>query len=129
MLSREFEGKIGFQSRPQMTQIDLVYNKRGGGTYDEAALFSIGVSGEQLIHNVAERLRDVIKSIKLVPWPPRVEELEEEDLSPLMVQLLSAFWGKKRVYLSHSLSPLSSHSTSSSDLALPPSMPPSPFTG
>ena len=69
-----------------MTHSDIVYNKRGSGTYDEAALSSIGISSKQLIHNVAEQLRDVIKSIKLVPWPPRVEELEEEEeeeLSPL----------------------------------------------
>ena len=72
-----------------MTHSDLVYEKCGGGPYDEAAVSSVGVCSEQLIHNVTERLRDAIKSIKLVPWPPRVEELEEE-LSLLMVQLLPA---------------------------------------
>ena len=59
-----------------MTHSDLVYDKCGGGTYVEAALSSIDVSSEQLIHNVAERLRDDVMSIKLVPWPPRVEEFE-----------------------------------------------------
>ena len=53
------------------------------------------------MHNVAERMRDDIKSIKLMRWPPRVEELEEEEeLSPLLVQLLSALRGKKEVDLS-----------------------------
>ena len=67
-----------------------------GGSYVEAALSSIGVSSEQLVCNVAERLRDDIKSVKLIPWPPRVEELEEEEeVSPLMVKLLSSLWGKK----------------------------------
>ena len=50
------------------------------------------------MHNVAERLRDYVMSIKLAPWPPRVEQLdEEEELSPLIVQLLSALQGKKGV--------------------------------
>ena len=50
---------------------------------------------EQLIHNVAEWLREDIKQIKLVPWPPRVEELEEEEkLSPLVLRLLSALRGR-----------------------------------
>ena len=45
-------------------------------SYVEAALSSIGVSSEQLVDNVAKRLRDDMKSIKPVPWPPRIEELE-----------------------------------------------------
>ena len=53
------------------------------------------------MRNVAKRLRDDINSVKHVPWPPRVEELEEEEeLSPLMLQLLSALRGKKGVDLS-----------------------------
>ena len=73
----------------------------GVGSYVEAALSSIGISTEQLIHNVAERLREDIKQIKLVLWPPRVEELEEEEeLSPLILELLSALRGKKGVDLS-----------------------------
>ena len=35
------------------------------------------------------------------PWPPKIEELEEEEeLSPLLVQLLSALRGKKEVEVS-----------------------------
>ncbi|KAL7406316.1 hypothetical protein ABVT39_017681 [Epinephelus coioides] len=78
----EFEGKIGFHSRSQKNQSDLV---------------------EQLMCSVAERIREDIKSIKLVPWPLRVQELEEEEeFSPLMVQLLSALRGEKGVHLSPS---------------------------
>jgi hypothetical protein len=110
ILAREFQGKIGFHSRPQRNQSELVYDTLGGGSYVEAALSSIGVSSEQLVCNVAERLRDDVKSVKLIPWPPRVEELEEEEeVSPLMVQLLSALRGKKGVDLSprtHSLTSL-----------------------
>ena len=103
ILIQEFEGKIGFQSRPQRNHSELVYDTSGGGSYVEAALSSIGVSSEQLVCNVAQRLRDDIKSIKLISWPPRVEELEkEEEFSPLVVQLLSALRGKHtRSHLSH----------------------------
>lgn len=73
-----------------------MYDTTGGGSYVEAALSSIGVSSEQLVSNVAKRLRDDINSVKHVPWPPRVEELEdEEELSPLLLQLLSTLHGKR----------------------------------
>ena len=76
-------GKIGFHSRPQMNQSDLVYDTSGSGSYVVVTLMSIGVSSEQLVHDVAERLKQDVKSIKSIPWPPRVEELEkEEELSP-----------------------------------------------
>ncbi len=78
----------------------------GGGSYVEAALSSVGVSSEQLVHNVAEQLRDDIKSVKPVPWPPRVEELEEEE--ELTAQLLSALRRKKGVDLSPSTLALTS---------------------
>ena len=100
-LTREFQGKIGFHPSSQWNRSELVYDTTGGGSYVEAALSSIGVSSEQLVRNVAKRLRDDINSVKHVPWPPRVEELEEEEeLSPLMLQLLSALRGKKGVDLS-----------------------------
>ena len=46
------------------------------------------LNSEQRVHNVAIRLREDIHSVQLVPWPPRVEELkEEEEHSTLTVQL------------------------------------------
>ena len=90
---------------------------------------SIGVSSEQLVCNVAERLRDDIKSVKLIQWPPRIEELEEEEeLSPLIVKLLSALQGNICLQALF-LSPPLSHSMSQSNQPLLPSMPPSPFMG
>ena len=50
---REFAGKIGFHSRPLKNHSDLVYDTSGGGSYVEVALFSISVSSEQLVQNVA----------------------------------------------------------------------------
>ena len=77
-----------------MNHSDLVYDMSGSGSYVEAALSSIGVSSEQLVHNVAIWLRDDINSVQFVPWPPRAEELEEEEeLSTLKVQLLSSLQG------------------------------------
>ncbi len=109
ILTRHFEGKIGFHSRPHRNQSDIVYDMTGGGSYVEAALSSCGVTSEQLVRNVADVLRNDIKSIQLVPWPPRVEELEEaEDLSPLTVQLLSALHEKKGADLSPSTLALAS---------------------
>ena len=101
ILRREFKERIGFYSRPERNHSELVYDVSGGGSYVEAALSSIGISAEQLIYNVAERLREDIKQIKFVPWPPRVEALEEEEnLSPHLLMLLSALRGKKSIDLS-----------------------------
>ena len=63
ILNREFEGNIGFHSRPLRNQSDPVYDTSGGGSYVEAALSSIGVSSEQLVCNVAGRLREDLRSI------------------------------------------------------------------
>ena len=112
ILSHEFEGMIGFQSCLQRKQSDLVYDISGGGSYVEAALSAIGVSSEQLVQNVAKRIKDDVKSIKLISWPAQIEELEEEEeLSPLIMQLLSALHGKKGVDLSPSTLSLASFLT------------------
>ena len=56
----------------------------------EAVLFPIGISNEQLVQNMAERLRKDIDSIRVALWPPKVEELKQEELPPLIIKLLSA---------------------------------------
>ena len=58
ILRREFKERISFYSRPERNHSELVYDVSGGGSYVEAALSSIGISAEQLIYNVAERLRE-----------------------------------------------------------------------
>ena len=132
ILIREFQGKIGFHPSFQWNWSELVYDTTRGGSYVEAALSSIGVSSEQLVRNVAKWLRVDINSVKHVPWPSRVEELEEEEeLSPLMLQLLSALNRKKGVDLSptNSLSPRSLLNMCQSDPRVLPSMPRLPFMG
>ena len=59
-------------------------------------LFSIGIGNEQLVQNMAEQLRKDIDSIRVALWPPKFEELEqEEELPPLVIKLLSALKGIK----------------------------------
>ena len=51
----------------------------------------MGISNEQLVENIANRLRAEITQIVAVPWPPQVIELEQqEEVSPLLVQLISS---------------------------------------
>ena len=96
ILTQKFKGTISFHSFPQRNLSELVYDMSVGGYYVEAAFSSLGVSSGQLVCNVAEWLRDDIKSVKLIEWLLRVEELEEEEeLQPLIVKLLSALWAKK----------------------------------
>jgi len=52
--TREFESREGFYSRPQKNLSELVYDASGSVSYVEAALFSIGISNEQLLQNMAE---------------------------------------------------------------------------
>ncbi len=78
-----------FVSR-QKNQSEVVYDTSGSGSYIEAAISLLRISTEQLIQTVASKLRDEIRQTVKVPWPPQVSEFEqEEDLSPLLVQLIS----------------------------------------
>ena len=78
-LTWEFQGKPGFRSHPWKNQNDSVYDTY----YVEAGLSCIGVSSEQLV--------------PMWPGPPRFEKIqEEEELSPLVMQLLSSLRGRRR---------------------------------
>ena len=88
ILEREFSACIGFYSRHQ------------DGSYIDAAMTSIGISDEQLVRNVANRLRQHIDITPVVPWPSLVAELEkEEKLSDLLLYFLTCLkdpTGKKQ---------------------------------
>lgn len=91
ILMREFGTGVGFYTRSLKNQSEVVYDTSGGGSYIEAVISSMGISNEQLIGNIASRLRDEIRQIAAVPCPPQVIELEQqEELSPLLVQLISS---------------------------------------
>ena len=90
LLIKEYGDKIGFYERNQKNRSELVYDTQGGGSYVEAALNSCGISDEQLISNLAPRLREKIKETDVVDWPPTVDQLEdEEDLCELITTLFS----------------------------------------
>ena len=75
---------------PRKNQSEAVYDSSGNGPYIEATIYLLGISNEQLVQNVVSRLRDEIRQTLTIPWLPQVGELEqEEDLSPLLVQLIS----------------------------------------
>jgi len=68
-----------------------VYDRTGAGSYVKAAISSLGVSDNQLVMNVAARLRQqVVTKTNTVPWPPYISELEkEEDLRDLLLKLIT----------------------------------------
>jgi hypothetical protein len=63
------------------------------------------------VANVGEWLKDDVKLIKRTPWPPKVDELEEDEELPslIIMQLLSALCGKKGSASQHPLARLSLH--------------------
>jgi len=76
MLQKEFGENIGFHDRHRKNESTLVYDTSAGGSYTEAAIYSLGVSDDQLLNNVARRMKDALASIPEMAWPPSVEELE-----------------------------------------------------
>lgn len=77
MLQTEFKDKIGFHDRFHKNQSTIVYNTSAGGSFVEAAIYAWGISDEQLLHNVALRLKDRLSGENDMPWPPRVVDLED----------------------------------------------------
>lgn len=90
MLQNEFKDKIGFHDRFHKNQSTIAYDASAGGSYIEAAIYSWGVSNEQLLNNVARRLRETLKEDEGLPWPLRVDELESfEEPHKLLGKLLT----------------------------------------
>ncbi|KAK1894270.1 putative fatty-acid--CoA ligase fadD25 [Dissostichus eleginoides] len=77
LLINEYQETIGFKERNQMNMSQWVYDVGGGGDYIEAAISSLGISDEQLLQNLAQRLSKKIKDTTTVPWPPHIDHLEE----------------------------------------------------
>ena len=101
LLIREFKEAVGFHPQPQKNVSELVYDTTAGGSYIEAALTSMGVSSDQLVSNLSKCIVEDVKSTGTVPWPPTVDELEEpEELSPILLKLVSSLRGKSKIDLS-----------------------------
>lgn len=104
LLINEYHEKIGFKNRIEMNKSEWVYDVQGGGDYIDAAMSSLGLSDEQLLRNIAPRLSKKIKDTSTVPWPPRVDNLEEdEEVCKLLLQLLT--WLKQPQRKTPDLSP------------------------
>ena len=100
LLINEYQEAIGFKERNKKNKSELVHDAAGGGDYTEAAIFSLGISDDQLLENVAPWLSKKIRDVSTVPWPPHLEEGEEG--CELLLKLLT--WlkqpGRKTVNLS-----------------------------
>ena len=74
------------------------------GDYIAAASSSLAINDEQLLQNLAPPLSEKIKETHDIPWPPRVDDLEEAEKGcGLLVQLLS--WLKQPKQKNPDLSP------------------------
>ena len=90
ILMKEFEEDIGFHKRSPKKESEVIFDRTAAATYAEAALSSLGISDDQLVKNVAVRLREQVEATNTVPWPPHVSELErEEDLNELLLKLIT----------------------------------------
>ena len=56
LLINEYQNTTGFQERREMDKSEWVYDVRGGGDYIDATMSSLGISDEQLLQNVTQRL-------------------------------------------------------------------------
>ncbi len=90
ILTQEFGKYIGFHERNQKNESELVYDTAGAGTYIEAAISSLGVSNDQLLMNVAARLKEQVIGTDTILWPPYIYDSEsEERLNKLLLKLIS----------------------------------------
>ena len=76
LLENEFGERIGFHSRSEVNQSWIVYDVSKGGSYIEAALKSWGIPSDDLLFNVAKRLKNDLKSVDKFKWPPKSSALE-----------------------------------------------------
>ena len=81
---------LAFMS-PRKNQSEVVCDTSGSSSYIEAVISLLGINNDQLVQSVASMLREEIRKARKLPWPPQVRELEQqEDGSPLLVQLISS---------------------------------------
>ena len=64
ILAKKFGRDIGFYVRTQKNVSELVYDTRAAG------ISSLGVSDDQLLMNVAARIRELVPKENTIPWPP-----------------------------------------------------------
>ena len=75
ILEKEFGDAIGFHNRFQKNQSSIIYNVSKGGSYIEAAINAWIISDNDLLHNVARRLRNKTKRFTNFTWSPHPKHL------------------------------------------------------
>ena len=76
ILKKEFGDTISFHNRFHKNQSSIVYNVSKGGSYIEAAINAWWVSDDDLLWNVASRLRSKTKNFTNLTWPPHPKHLD-----------------------------------------------------
>ena len=76
ILEKEFGDTIGFHNRFQKNQSCIVYDVSKGGGYIEAAINPWGISDDDLLRNVASRLRNKTKHFANLTWPSHPKHLD-----------------------------------------------------
>ena len=96
MLIREYSELIGFRERKEKNKSELVFDQGGGSNYVDMVVSSLGISHEQLVENVSQRLgSSIIGDTQESPWPPFIEELESDELfSDYLVLLMQKLYTK-----------------------------------
>ncbi|KAG0711621.1 hypothetical protein GWK47_020229 [Chionoecetes opilio] len=90
MIQEEFHDRIGFHERYQKNHSALVYDTYSGGSYAEAAINCWGVTDDQLISTVAQRINAHASQAQVMSWPPHVDELvDEEDSEELLYKFVT----------------------------------------
>ncbi|KAG0725586.1 hypothetical protein GWK47_038368 [Chionoecetes opilio] len=75
MIQDEFNDRIGFHERYQKNHSALVYDTYSRGSYAEAAINCWGVSDDQLISTVSQRINAHVSQAQVMSWPPHVDKL------------------------------------------------------
>ena len=76
VLEKESGDAINFHNRFQKNQSSIVYDVSKGGSYIEATINAWGISDDNLLRNVASRLRNKTKNFTNLTWPPHPKHLD-----------------------------------------------------
>ena len=66
-----------------------MFDNNAGGSFIEAALYSWGVTDDQLFNTVARRLKERFSEDEGITWPPKIKEVENDETpDPLLYKFL-----------------------------------------
>ena len=86
IIQNEFGNGIGFHARYLKNESTIVYDASQAGSYVESAIYSWGISDDQLFNTCARRLRERIVNEPGIKWPPTVEEVTNVEEPDLLLQ-------------------------------------------